>query len=263
MLRKIYSPITLTAIWVSLWIVIAIFYFPLDNIGELGAYLSGVFSPLALFWFCLSYRLQGKELKLQREELTLQRKALIEQVSAQKGSQIALNNQVEILRDQSKRADKQLQIHIEDRESGKPLYIINPLTGLSFNCELYNKDMGSFGFTTSLLNIRAEARITLVEISHKLLKSKGNSKKFYIDLKNNKIQTLDVDSNFDMDILFERSEASFSNLEHEQALKTLSEKYLLECTLEIHYDSSRNGAGTDYYKFIRNDTYPPYSIIKI
>lgn len=42
-----------------------------------------MFSPLALFWFYLSYQSQSKELELQRESLD-------KQVTAQKGSEESL-----------------------------------------------------------------------------------------------------------------------------------------------------------------------------
>lgn len=129
--------------------------------------------------------------------------------------------------------------------------------------------MGSFGFMTSIMNTRAEAKITLIEIYHPLLESSNNaSKRFYLEVKEYGNQTIEIDSNFDMNISVQVDEensqintSSSLNFEYEQALKKLSEECFLECALKIHYDSLRIGAGSDTYKFIKNDN--TYSIIKV
>ncbi|WP_289116327.1 hypothetical protein [uncultured Psychrobacter sp.] len=96
--KKIDYEVVITIIWVVFWLAfLAICFDRSEGIGGIGAFLSGIFAPLALFWFYKSYRIQSSELKLQREELTLQRKALEQSVLAQRGSETALKEQSEAL----------------------------------------------------------------------------------------------------------------------------------------------------------------------
>jgi hypothetical protein len=48
----------------------------LQNLGNLGQLVSGVFAPLAFVWVVVAVILQSRELKLQREELMLTREEL-------------------------------------------------------------------------------------------------------------------------------------------------------------------------------------------
>ena len=62
--------------------------------NELGDFLAGVLTPVALIWLIYGYILQSKELSLQRQELEETRKTLGEQVEV-------MREQVEVTRFQS------------------------------------------------------------------------------------------------------------------------------------------------------------------
>ena len=81
--------IVMSAFWISFWCGYYLSRAPETSLhlNELGDFLAGVMSPLALFWLVIGYFQQGEELKLntealqdQQEELRRQAKAIEEQV---------------------------------------------------------------------------------------------------------------------------------------------------------------------------------------
>ncbi|WP_286707820.1 hypothetical protein [Psychrobacter sp. UBA2514] len=123
--KKIDYEVVITIIWVVFWLAfLAICFDRSEGIGGIGAFLSGIFAPLALFWFYKSYRIQSSELKLQREELTLQRKALEQSVLAQRGSETALKEQSEALFRQLEIIENQYTDYLKIVNSKRPLFDI-------------------------------------------------------------------------------------------------------------------------------------------
>ena len=122
------------AIWITaIWVIFAILglipfthYNPNKiSLSDIGGYLSGVFAPIAWFWFYLSYRVQSEELQLQRQELQ-------NSVQAQQGSEIALRQQADTLRVQTETLAEQLRIakeqwnsYLADKEKSKPIFIVD------------------------------------------------------------------------------------------------------------------------------------------
>ena len=98
--KRIDWAIIFTSLWIVFWLALLMKGFDsVEGFGGLGAFLSGIFAPLALFWFYKSYIIQSTELRLQREELTLQREVLQQSVLAQEGSEASLKIQSEPPRD--------------------------------------------------------------------------------------------------------------------------------------------------------------------
>ncbi|WP_201613856.1 hypothetical protein [Psychrobacter sp. JCM 18902] len=63
------------------------------SLGDLGAFLSGIFSFLAFYWFVEAYLIQSQELRLQRFELK-------RSIKSQQGSEQALKEQSKALQAQ-------------------------------------------------------------------------------------------------------------------------------------------------------------------
>lgn len=123
--KRIDYEVFITIGWVVFWLAfLAICFDRSEGIGGIGAFLSGIFAPLALFWFYKSYRIQSSELKLQREELTLQRKALEQSVLAQRGSETALKEQSEALFRQLEIIENQYTDYLKIVNSKRPLFDI-------------------------------------------------------------------------------------------------------------------------------------------
>lgn len=123
--KKIDYEVVITIGWVVFWLAfLAICFDRSEGIGGIGAFLSGIFAPLALFWFYKSYRIQSSELKLQREELTLQRKALEQSVLAQEGSETALKEQSEALQAQLNITGEQFEHYKNELDAKKPNFIL-------------------------------------------------------------------------------------------------------------------------------------------
>ena len=165
---KIDWGIFFTLSWLLFWFSLLMKGFNKEEgFGGLGAYISGVFSPLALYWFYIAYKLQSnaldrqveqielnreeltlqrqslekqvEELGLSREELSLQRKALEAQVEelkhsveAQQGSRKALSDQSQVLQRQLKITSKQFEHYLQDREDKRPSFEV-------INCHLFTK----------------------------------------------------------------------------------------------------------------------------
>ncbi len=119
-----------TITWCLVWVGVAIRYYNLKDsnthitLSDIGGYISGVFAPIAWYWFYLSYRVQTEELKLQREELR-------NSVDAQQGSEIALHQQADTLRvqtetlaEQLRIAKEQWEIQLREKEKNKPKFVV-------------------------------------------------------------------------------------------------------------------------------------------
>lgn len=123
--KKIDWAVICTVIWIIFWLALLMKGFDrVEGFGGLGAFLSGIFAPLALLWFYKSYRIQSNELKLQREELTLQRKALEQSVLAQEGSEIALKEQSKALQAQLNITGEQFEHYKNELNAKKPSFIL-------------------------------------------------------------------------------------------------------------------------------------------
>lgn len=123
--KKIDWAVICTVIWIIFWLALLMKGFDsIEGFGGLGAFLSGIFAPLALLWFYKSYQIQSNELKLQREELTLQRKALEQSVLAQKGSETALKEQSKVLFRQLEIVERQYSDYLKIVKSKRPLFDI-------------------------------------------------------------------------------------------------------------------------------------------
>lgn len=123
--KKIDWTIIYTVIWIFFWLALLMKGFDsVEGFGGLGAFLSGIFAPLALLWFYKSYRIQSSELKLQREELTLQRKALEQSVLAQEGSETALKEQSKALEAQLHITAEQFEYYKSELNAKKPYFIL-------------------------------------------------------------------------------------------------------------------------------------------
>lgn len=73
------------------------------GLNEIGDFLAGVFSPLALWWLVLGYFQQGEELRLNTKALELQIEELKHSVEAQQSLANAAREQNEIVSDQYRR----------------------------------------------------------------------------------------------------------------------------------------------------------------
>ncbi len=123
--KKIDWAVICTVIWIIFWLALLMKGFDsVEGFGGLGAFLSGIFAPLALLWFYKSYRIQSNELKLQREELTLQRKALEQSVLAQEGSETALKDQSKALQAQLNITGEQFEHYKNELNAKKPNFIL-------------------------------------------------------------------------------------------------------------------------------------------
>ena len=85
------------------------------SLGDIGAFLSGIFSVLAFYGFIEAYLIQSKELKLQRFELK-------ESIKAQQGSEIALKEQSEALKSQLKISEEQFNLYLLEAKAKIPIF---------------------------------------------------------------------------------------------------------------------------------------------
>jgi len=116
----------ITVIWLLICIISFFFWlnFFYDNrvnsvsLGDIGAFLSGVFSVLAFYGFIEAYLIQSQELRLQRFELK-------ESIKAQKGSEQALKEQSKALNAQLEITAKQFDIYLKDIELKRPIFSMN------------------------------------------------------------------------------------------------------------------------------------------
>lgn len=107
--------------------------------NEIGDFLAGIFSPLALLWLVLGFFQQGCELRASREALKLQAKELKNSVEQQKGL-------VEISR-------QQLQAEKDAREAERELNTKKVQPKLIVNSAGYGSDyLGNFTQNFKLVN---------------------------------------------------------------------------------------------------------------
>ena len=85
------------------------------SLGDIGAFLSGIFSILAFYGFIEAYLIQSKELRLQRFELK-------ESIKAQQGSEIALKEQSEALKSQLKISEEQFNLYLLEAKAKIPIF---------------------------------------------------------------------------------------------------------------------------------------------
>ena len=88
------------------------------SLGDVGAFLSGIFSILAFYGFIEAYLIQSKELRLQRLDLK-------ESIKAQQGSEIALKQQSEALKAQLEITVKQFSMYLEELKLKRPIFFIH------------------------------------------------------------------------------------------------------------------------------------------
>lgn len=85
------------------------------SLGDIGAFLSGIFSILAFYGFIEAYLIQSKELRLQRFELK-------ESIKAQQGSEKALKEQSEALKSQLKISEEQFNLYLLEAKAKIPIF---------------------------------------------------------------------------------------------------------------------------------------------
>lgn len=116
--------IWVTIIWLVIWSTFGIYNGILQDLDKLGSFLSGVFAPLAWFWFIVSYLLQREELQLQRKELKLQREANQDMALAQQQSKDEFEKQSKALQTQLEITQQQFEIHKKEMDGKKPNFIL-------------------------------------------------------------------------------------------------------------------------------------------
>lgn len=84
----------------------------LQNIGNLGQYVSGLFAPVAFVWIVIAVILQGRELELQREELKDTREVLGLQKDEMKHAAEEAREQTRIMTE-NLRAEAERQVYAE------------------------------------------------------------------------------------------------------------------------------------------------------
>lgn len=115
----------ITSIWLLTCVISFFFWlnFFYDNkvnsvsLGDIGAFLSGVFSVLAFYGFIEAYLIQSQELRLQRLELK-------ESIKAQKGSEQALKEQLEALKSQLKINEEQFNLYLLEAKAKIPVFTL-------------------------------------------------------------------------------------------------------------------------------------------
>tara|TARA_R110002126_G_scaffold219496_1_gene364979 strand:+ start:390 stop:1187 length:798 start_codon:yes stop_codon:yes gene_type:complete len=238
-----------------------------EGFGGLGAFLSGIFAPLALLWFYKSYRIQSNELKLQREELALQRKALEQSVLAQEGSETALKEQSEAMQAQLSIIEKQLEITeyqfetaIEEKNINRPKFFVE-VTDIQLGqiCDS-NFNRKNIQITIEYLNKRGKADIRDIECMV-LRQNHINSpiakfldQQLFIVTWN--ANNLTINSNFSLHDLA-REQIMLGNYVQDgkdtgklvYVMRKILMDILILCQLSIYYDSIRTGMGVEKYNF--------------
>lgn len=257
-----------TLIMLSIGLVFSVqHYGKTPSMAEIGAFLSGIFAPIAWVWFLASYAIQSSELKLQRkelnlqrkalekqveeleftrEEITLQRQALQHQVDTQKGSEQALLTQSEVLQEQLKITVEQIERANKERINNLPKFIIqscslfdlvkDQIKQLDFCCEL------------PIINIGSDAKLRFVEVHS--LNLTDNVFRASINKENNLIT---INSSFN---IIEYASNCIDDSEFTDEVNTLDFKayklkayidILTKLELKIYYYSERTGSGLDEY----------------
>lgn len=266
--KKIDWAVVGTIAWVVLWLILlAIGFDSLEGFGGLGAFLSGIFAPLALLWFYKSYRIQSNELKLQREELTLQRQALQQSVLAQEGSEIALKEQSKAMKAQLSVVEKQLEItkqqleiSTEEKDINKPKFFVElSFIQLGQICDS-NLNQKNFEVSFEYVNTRGQADIRDIEC----IVLRQNHTDFpiakFLEQQLFKV-TLDaniikITSNFSLyNLAFEQTALGNYAQDNDETGKTINTMrrilidILIRCQLSIYYESIHTGMGMEQYGF--------------
>ena len=113
----------ITLIWLLICVVSFFFWLHffydsevnLMSLGDIGAFLSGVFSVLAFYGFIEAYLIQSQELRLQRFELK-------ESIKSQKGSEQALKEQSKALEAQLAITEKQFNQYQDELRARVPIF---------------------------------------------------------------------------------------------------------------------------------------------
>ena len=87
------------------------------SLGDIGAFLSGIFSILAFYGFIEAYLIQSQELRLQRLELK-------ESIKAQRGSEQALKEQSEALKSQLSINEEQFNLYLLEAKAKIPIFTL-------------------------------------------------------------------------------------------------------------------------------------------
>lgn len=101
------------------------------SLGDIGAFLSGIFSILAFYGFIEAYLIQSKELRLQRFELK-------ESIKAQQGSEQALKEQSEALKSQLKINEEQFNLYLLEAKAKIPVFTLSKIH--TFKVEFLHKE---------------------------------------------------------------------------------------------------------------------------
>tara|TARA_B100001179_G_scaffold206545_1_gene170521 strand:- start:1378 stop:2337 length:960 start_codon:yes stop_codon:yes gene_type:complete len=130
------------------------------SLGDVGAFLSGIFSILALYGFIEAYLIQSKELRLQRFELK-------ESIKAQQGSEKALKEQSEALKSQLKINEEQFNLYLLEAKAKIPVFNLSEI--YDFRANYLDKETNNLNEIDLLKNplssvIFSKHRYTLKEI---------------------------------------------------------------------------------------------------
>ena len=90
------------------------------SLGDIGAFLSGIFSILAFYGFIEAYLIQSKELRLQRFELK-------ESINAQQGSEKALKEQSEALKSQLSINEELFNLYLLEAKAKIPVFTLSKI----------------------------------------------------------------------------------------------------------------------------------------
>lgn len=121
-----FRAIVITIVWILSCLLISFIWWKSSynnlsssiSLSDIGAFLSGICSFLAFYWFIEAYILQSKELRLQRFDLK-------ESIKSQKGSEKALNEQSHALQKQLEITTEQFAIYLRQEEAKKPNFILH------------------------------------------------------------------------------------------------------------------------------------------
>lgn len=235
----------ITVIW--LLICIISFFFWLNffydkevnsvSLGDIGAFLSGVFSVLAFYGFIEAYLIQSQELRLQRFELK-------ESIKAQKGSEQALKEQSKALNAQLEITAKQFDIYLKDIELKRPIFSIyegSDYSDSSNNLSMVIMNLAGECILTNVSQKKVTGiRLSIVTKVHIIRRVSFNH------MMNNQSSPEYPDlSKFDVSFFYHEEDSS-QNIEINNLYKNLE--------LIFHYSYSGT-SGTSLYKLNKTDNY--------
>lgn len=235
----------ITLVWLLICIISFFFWLNffydekvnLVSLGDIGAFLSGVFSALAFYWFIEAYLLQSKELKLQRFELK-------ESIKAQKGSEQALKEQSQALKAQLEITAKQFDIYLKDLELKRPAFFIHEGSGYSDSSKNLEMTVSNLGGECILKNI-SEKRATGIRLT--IRTSIHIVKKFSLERMMGRESPPEYQdlSKFDVSFFYHEEDSSPS-------IKT--DDLYKDLQLIFHYSYSGT-SGKTLYKLTKTDNY--------